>query len=79
MLATDKFQMGYTEEGNCKGQPNTALAPPQRLQWDLPEEVSPDHCRGAWVPPVPPGIGAGSVPLTGTPLYSPQTPSMAMG
>ncbi|NXX39603.1 CPT1B palmitoyltransferase, partial [Tricholaema leucomelas] len=42
MLATDKFQMGYTEEGNCKGQPNTALAPPQRLQWDLPEE-----CRAA--------------------------------
>ncbi|XP_054029862.1 carnitine O-palmitoyltransferase 1, muscle isoform isoform X1 [Dryobates pubescens] len=42
MLATDKFHLGYTEDGNCKGEPNTALAPPQRLQWDLPEE-----CRAA--------------------------------
>ncbi|NWR66983.1 CPT1B palmitoyltransferase, partial [Bucorvus abyssinicus] len=38
MLATDKFQLGYTEEGHCRGEPNTRLAPPQRLQWDLPEE-----------------------------------------
>ncbi|NXN99271.1 CPT1B palmitoyltransferase, partial [Rhinopomastus cyanomelas] len=42
MLATDKFQLGYAEGGHCRGDPNTALAPPQRLQWDLPDE-----CRAA--------------------------------
>ncbi|NXL40603.1 CPT1B palmitoyltransferase, partial [Glaucidium brasilianum] len=42
MLATDKFQLGYTEGGHCRGEPNTQLAPPQRLQWDLPQE-----CRAA--------------------------------
>ncbi|XP_027563091.1 carnitine O-palmitoyltransferase 1, muscle isoform-like, partial [Neopelma chrysocephalum] len=38
MLATDKFQLGYTEGGHCKGDPNRQLAPPQRLQWDIPPE-----------------------------------------
>uniref|UniRef100_A0A672UNF3 Carnitine O-palmitoyltransferase 1, muscle isoform n=1 Tax=Strigops habroptila TaxID=2489341 RepID=A0A672UNF3_STRHB len=38
MLGTDRFELGYTEEGNCKGEPNTMLPPPQRLQWDIPEE-----------------------------------------
>ncbi|NXK10666.1 CPT1B palmitoyltransferase, partial [Herpetotheres cachinnans] len=37
-LATDKFQLGYTERGHCRGEPNTQLAPPQRLQWDIPQE-----------------------------------------
>ncbi|KAM6095338.1 carnitine O-palmitoyltransferase 1, muscle isoform [Chlamydotis macqueenii] len=38
MLATDKFQLGYTEGGHCQGDPDTRLAPPQRLQWDIPPE-----------------------------------------
>ncbi|XP_041267577.1 carnitine O-palmitoyltransferase 1, muscle isoform isoform X2 [Onychostruthus taczanowskii] len=38
MLATDKFQLGYTEGGHCKGDPRRQLAPPQRLQWDIPPE-----------------------------------------
>ncbi|XP_078064636.1 carnitine O-palmitoyltransferase 1, liver isoform-like, partial [Mustelus asterias] len=36
-LATDQFQLGYTEEGNCKGEPNSRIPPPQRLQWELNE------------------------------------------
>ncbi|OWK50807.1 Carnitine O-palmitoyltransferase 1, muscle isoform [Lonchura striata] len=39
MLATDKFQLGYTEGGHCKGDPRWQLAPPQRLQWDIPPEA----------------------------------------
>lgn len=65
MLATDKFQLGYTEEGHCRGEPNTTLAPPQRLQWDLPEEVglTPTLApqAGPWGRPAPHGSGVGSV------------------
>ncbi|NXG69662.1 CPT1B palmitoyltransferase, partial [Baryphthengus martii] len=67
MLATDKFQLGYTERGHCRGEPNTSLAPPQRLQWDLPEEVGPTPTlalRGEGVlgsPSVPHGIGSGAL------------------
>ncbi|NXE17035.1 CPT1B palmitoyltransferase, partial [Lophotis ruficrista] len=39
MLATDKFQLGYAEGGHCQGDPDTRLAPPQRLQWDISPEV----------------------------------------
>uniref|UniRef100_A0A8D2QQ82 Carnitine palmitoyltransferase 1B n=1 Tax=Zosterops lateralis melanops TaxID=1220523 RepID=A0A8D2QQ82_ZOSLA len=38
MLATDTFQLGYTEGGHCKGDPKRHLAPPQRLQWNIPPE-----------------------------------------
>uniref|UniRef100_A0A803T978 Carnitine O-palmitoyltransferase 1, muscle isoform n=1 Tax=Anolis carolinensis TaxID=28377 RepID=A0A803T978_ANOCA len=38
MLATDHFQLGYCSDGHCHGVPNTALPPPQRLTWDIPEE-----------------------------------------
>nr|XP_056701967.1 carnitine O-palmitoyltransferase 1, muscle isoform [Euleptes europaea] len=38
MLATDQFQLGYSSSGHCQGVPNTALPPPQRLQWDIPAE-----------------------------------------
>ncbi|XP_074832845.1 carnitine O-palmitoyltransferase 1, muscle isoform isoform X2 [Carettochelys insculpta] len=38
MLATDQFHLGYSDGGHCCGEPNTAIAPPQRLQWDIPEE-----------------------------------------
>uniref|UniRef100_H3AEI2 Carnitine O-palmitoyltransferase 1, muscle isoform n=1 Tax=Latimeria chalumnae TaxID=7897 RepID=H3AEI2_LATCH len=38
VLATDCFELSYTESGHCKGEMNKKLPPPQRLQWDLPEE-----------------------------------------
>ncbi|XP_051512130.1 carnitine O-palmitoyltransferase 1, liver isoform-like [Myxocyprinus asiaticus] len=37
ILATDCFHLGYTEEGHCKGDVNKGLAPPSRLQWDIPK------------------------------------------
>ncbi|ETE62401.1 hypothetical protein L345_11842, partial [Ophiophagus hannah] len=39
MLATDQLLLGYCNGGHCQGVPNTDLLPPQRLVWDLPEEV----------------------------------------
>lgn len=39
-LATDAFQLGYTENGHCKGEVDRTLPPPQRLVWDIPEEVN---------------------------------------
>ncbi|TSK38336.1 Carnitine O-palmitoyltransferase 1, liver isoform [Bagarius yarrelli] len=36
ILATDFLQLGYTEEGHCKGDINKALTPPTRLHWDIP-------------------------------------------
>lgn len=38
VLGTDTFHLGYTETGHCLGKPNPMLAPPQRLQWDIPEQ-----------------------------------------
>ncbi|XP_036050720.1 carnitine O-palmitoyltransferase 1, brain isoform isoform X4 [Onychomys torridus] len=40
-LATECFQLGYAADGHCKGQPDPALPQPQRLQWDLPEQIHP--------------------------------------
>ncbi|XP_072889718.1 carnitine O-palmitoyltransferase 1, liver isoform-like isoform X1 [Hemitrygon akajei] len=37
-LATDTFQLGYKDDGNCKGDPAPNVSPPQRLQWDIPSE-----------------------------------------
>lgn len=39
VLAHDPVRLGYTEEGHCKGKPHPNLPGPQRLQWDIPEEV----------------------------------------
>ncbi|KAG8576510.1 hypothetical protein GDO81_009887 [Engystomops pustulosus] len=36
MLATDCFELGYTESGNCRGDPLFTLPPPYRLQWEIP-------------------------------------------
>ncbi|XP_062403002.1 carnitine O-palmitoyltransferase 1, muscle isoform [Sardina pilchardus] len=36
VLATDCFQLGYTDEGHCKGDVSKGLAPPSKLQWDIP-------------------------------------------
>ncbi|XP_013364427.1 PREDICTED: carnitine O-palmitoyltransferase 1, brain isoform isoform X3 [Chinchilla lanigera] len=38
-LATECFQLGYTADGHCKGHPEPALPQPQRLQWDLPDQI----------------------------------------
>ncbi|CAN9505858.1 unnamed protein product [Ophioblennius macclurei] len=38
-LATDAFQLGYTEDGHCKGEVDRSLPHPQRLTWDIPSEV----------------------------------------
>ncbi|XP_006888161.1 PREDICTED: carnitine O-palmitoyltransferase 1, muscle isoform [Elephantulus edwardii] len=38
VLGTDAFHLGYTDSGHCLGKANPALAPPQRLQWDIPEQ-----------------------------------------
>uniref|UniRef100_A0A8C5MVR1 Carnitine O-palmitoyltransferase 1, muscle isoform n=1 Tax=Leptobrachium leishanense TaxID=445787 RepID=A0A8C5MVR1_9ANUR len=36
MLATDSFELGYTEKGDCHGDPGLDLPPPYRLMWDIP-------------------------------------------
>ncbi|KAM4747541.1 carnitine O-palmitoyltransferase 1, muscle isoform [Rhinophrynus dorsalis] len=36
VLATDCFELGYTEDGNCRGDPGLSLPSPYRLQWDIP-------------------------------------------
>ncbi|XP_076023648.1 carnitine O-palmitoyltransferase 1, liver isoform isoform X2 [Genypterus blacodes] len=38
-LATDAFQLGYTEDGHCKGDVDRSLPHPQRLVWDITTEV----------------------------------------
>ncbi|XP_063047083.1 carnitine O-palmitoyltransferase 1, liver isoform [Engraulis encrasicolus] len=38
-LATDAFQLGYTTDGNCRGEVERSLPPPQRLSWEIPAEV----------------------------------------
>uniref|UniRef100_A0A4W5R9A7 carnitine O-palmitoyltransferase n=1 Tax=Hucho hucho TaxID=62062 RepID=A0A4W5R9A7_9TELE len=38
VLATDSFQLGYNEEGHCKGEVDASLPRPQRLSWDITPE-----------------------------------------
>ncbi|MEE6499353.1 hypothetical protein FKM82_003421 [Ascaphus truei] len=38
VMATDNFDLGYTEDGHCKGDIHANILPPGRLQWDIPEE-----------------------------------------
>ncbi|XP_059584185.1 carnitine O-palmitoyltransferase 1, brain isoform isoform X2 [Alligator mississippiensis] len=38
MLATDAFQLGYDVNGHCKGEMDPDIPPPQKLQWEIPEE-----------------------------------------
>ncbi|XP_062948882.1 carnitine O-palmitoyltransferase 1, liver isoform isoform X1 [Cynocephalus volans] len=38
VMATDTFQLGYAEDGHCKGDTNPNIPYPTRLQWDIPEE-----------------------------------------
>ncbi|XP_019406606.1 PREDICTED: AP-2 complex subunit alpha-1-like isoform X2 [Crocodylus porosus] len=39
MLATDAFQLGYNANGHCKGEMDPDIPPPQKLQWEIPEEI----------------------------------------
>ncbi|XP_070836905.1 carnitine O-palmitoyltransferase 1, liver isoform [Chaetodon trifascialis] len=43
-LATDAFQLGYTEDGHSKGEVDRSLPLPQRLVWDIPSEVQAQVC-----------------------------------
>ncbi|XP_045153080.1 carnitine O-palmitoyltransferase 1, liver isoform [Echinops telfairi] len=38
VMATDSFQLGYAEDGHCKGATNPSIPHPTRLQWEIPEE-----------------------------------------
>ncbi|XP_051543120.1 carnitine O-palmitoyltransferase 1, liver isoform isoform X2 [Myxocyprinus asiaticus] len=38
VMTTDCFQLGYNEEGHCKGEVDSSLPRPQRLTWDIPEQ-----------------------------------------
>ncbi|XP_066439299.1 carnitine O-palmitoyltransferase 1, liver isoform isoform X1 [Eleutherodactylus coqui] len=38
VMATDKFDLGYEDDGHCKGEVNLSIPPPSRLQWEIQEE-----------------------------------------
>ncbi|KAK2820306.1 hypothetical protein Q5P01_023265 [Channa striata] len=37
-LATDSFHLGYNAEGHCKGEVDSSLPRPQKLNWEIPPE-----------------------------------------
>ncbi|XP_015665701.1 carnitine O-palmitoyltransferase 1, brain isoform [Protobothrops mucrosquamatus] len=37
-LATDSFQLGYDDDGNCKGKMDPDVPPPQKLEWEISPE-----------------------------------------
>lgn len=39
-LATECFQLGYNAEGHCKGEVDASLPKPQKLNWEIPSQVS---------------------------------------
>ncbi|XP_056652766.1 carnitine O-palmitoyltransferase 1, brain isoform isoform X7 [Monodelphis domestica] len=40
VLAAECFELGYSEDGHCRGTPDPELGPPERLLWTVPEEVT---------------------------------------
>uniref|UniRef100_A0A2K6TP11 carnitine O-palmitoyltransferase n=1 Tax=Saimiri boliviensis boliviensis TaxID=39432 RepID=A0A2K6TP11_SAIBB len=44
VLSTDSLQMGYAEDGHCKGDTNPNIPYPTRLQWDIPGEDMGKFC-----------------------------------
>ncbi|XP_065447990.1 carnitine O-palmitoyltransferase 1, liver isoform isoform X7 [Chrysemys picta bellii] len=38
VMSSDCLQLGYTEDGHCKGDINQNIPFPTRLQWEIPEE-----------------------------------------
>ncbi len=43
VLSMDPVKLGYTADGHCKGESHPNLPGPQRLQWNIPPEVSVIH------------------------------------
>ncbi|TFJ96940.1 Carnitine O-palmitoyltransferase 1, liver isoform [Platysternon megacephalum] len=41
---TDVFQLGYGRDGHCKGELDPSIPPPQKLQWEIPEEDKGKFC-----------------------------------
>lgn len=39
-MATEYLELGYSEDGHCKGDTNQNIPMPTKLQWEIPEEVS---------------------------------------
>lgn len=39
-MATECFQLGYNAEGHCKGEADPSIPEPQKLNWEIPSEVS---------------------------------------
>ncbi|XP_037611378.1 carnitine O-palmitoyltransferase 1, liver isoform-like isoform X2 [Sebastes umbrosus] len=37
-MSTDCFQLGYNAEGHCKGEVDSSLPRPQKLNWEIPPE-----------------------------------------
>ncbi|XP_078234115.1 palmitoyl thioesterase CPT1C isoform X3 [Pogona vitticeps] len=37
-IATDAFLLGYDANGNCKGDADPNIPPPQKLEWEIPQE-----------------------------------------
>lgn len=40
VMATEYLELGYSEDGHCKGDTNQNIPIPTKLQWEIPEEVS---------------------------------------
>lgn len=50
VMFSDCLELGYTEDGHCKGETTPGIPMPSRLQWEISEEVSvqtfPNWCHG---------------------------------
>ncbi|XP_044872493.1 carnitine O-palmitoyltransferase 1, liver isoform-like [Mauremys mutica] len=44
VMSSDCLQLGYTEDGHCKGDINQNIPFPPRLQWEIPEEDMGKFC-----------------------------------
>lgn len=40
VMATEYLELGYSEDGHCKGDTNPNIPIPTKLQWEIPGEVS---------------------------------------
>ncbi|XP_060625877.2 carnitine O-palmitoyltransferase 1, liver isoform isoform X1 [Anolis sagrei] len=38
VMFSDCLELGYTEDGHCKGESSSGILMPSRLQWEIPEE-----------------------------------------
>uniref|UniRef100_A0A670XU61 carnitine O-palmitoyltransferase n=1 Tax=Pseudonaja textilis TaxID=8673 RepID=A0A670XU61_PSETE len=39
VMSSDCLELGYTEDGHCKGEATLGIPMPTKLQWEIPEEV----------------------------------------